>query len=62
MKYSVLSLFSGCGGLDIGFKKAGYHTVFATDIWDVACNTLRKNHIAVVIGCDDIRNIEFRKY
>ena len=62
MKYSVLSLFSGCGGLDIGFKKAGYHTVFATDIWDVACNTLRKNHIADEIVCDDIRNIDFRKY
>ena len=30
-KPSVVSLFSGAGGLDIGFHKAGFHTVFATD-------------------------------
>ena len=35
-KPKVLSLFSGAGGLDIGFEKAGFRTVFATDIWDVA--------------------------
>ena len=39
-KPKVVSLFSGAGGLDIGFKKAGFYTVFATDVWDVACNTL----------------------
>lgn len=32
-KPKVVSLFSGAGGLDIGFKKAGFHTVFATDVW-----------------------------
>lgn len=31
-KPKVVSLFSGAGGLDIGFKKAGFHTVFATDV------------------------------
>ena len=46
MKYSVLSLFSGCGGLDLGFKKAGFHTVFATDVWDIACDTLKENNAA----------------
>ena len=34
-KPKVVSLFSGAGGLDIGFKKAGFHTVFATDVWDI---------------------------
>jgi DNA (cytosine-5)-methyltransferase 1 len=28
----ILSLFSGCGGLDCGFHKAGYKTVWANDI------------------------------
>lgn len=34
----VISLFSGAGGLDLGFKKAGYELVFAVDIdkWAVA--------------------------
>lgn len=31
-KPRVVSLFSGCGGLDYGFEKAGYDIVFANDI------------------------------
>jgi len=31
-KPRVVSLFSGCGGLDFGFEKAGYDVVFANDI------------------------------
>lgn len=27
----LISLFSGCGGLDLGFRDAGYHTVYAND-------------------------------
>ena len=32
MKPSVISLFSGCGGLDLGFIKAGFEILFANDI------------------------------
>ena len=28
---SIASLFSGAGGLDIGFDKAGFHTVWANE-------------------------------
>lgn len=62
MKYSVISLFSGCGGLDLGFHKAGFHTVFATDIWKTACESLKANHAADEILCEDIRKIDFKKY
>lgn len=58
----VLSLFSGCGGLDLGFKKAGYHTVLATDVWNVACDTLKLNNMADEVICGDIRNLDFNKY
>lgn len=27
----LISLFSGCGGMDLGFKNAGFHIVFAND-------------------------------
>ena len=30
-KYNIVSLFSGAGGLDLGFKKAGFNIVFANE-------------------------------
>ena len=30
-KPKVLSLFSGCGGLDLGFDLEGYKTIWAND-------------------------------
>lgn len=62
MQKQIVSLFSGCGGMDLGFKNAGYHTVFATDIWDLACKTLEANTMADKIICGDIRNISFKEY
>ena len=58
---TVVSLFSGAGGLDIGFKKAGFNTIFATDVWDIACATLEKNNVSNEVFCGDVRNIDFRK-
>ena len=38
----VISLFT-CGmGMDIGFAKAGFDTIYANDITKFACNTIRK--------------------
>jgi DNA (cytosine-5)-methyltransferase 1 len=39
----IVSLFSGAGGLDLGFKKAGYKIVVAIDVEDAAIRTHRKN-------------------
>ena len=39
----VISLFSGCGGLDLGFKKAGFEIVWANDIDKHAVETYRRN-------------------
>ena len=39
----VLSLFSGCGGLDKGFIDAGYEITWANDFDKYAVHTYRKN-------------------
>ena len=62
MPLNVVSLFSGCGGLDCGFKKAGFHTIFATDIWDRACQSLEANNMADEIICGDVRQIDFSQF
>lgn len=58
-KPKIVSLFSGAGGLDIGFEKAGFRTVYATDVWQTACDTLQKNNMADEVFCGDVRNIDF---
>ena len=60
-KPKVISLFSGAGGLDIGFEQAGFRTVYASDVWQVACDTLKQNDLADEIFCGDVRNIDFTK-
>jgi DNA (cytosine-5)-methyltransferase 1 len=42
-KPKLLSLFSGCGGLDLGFKMAGYEPVWANDFEHWSCETYKKN-------------------
>jgi len=42
-KPKTLSLFSGCGGLDLGFKQAGYEIVWANDFDHWSCETYRRN-------------------
>jgi len=58
---SAVSIFSGVGGLDLGFHKAGFDIIFSTDIWPIACDSLRKNKLSGYVECRDIREINFRK-
>ena len=39
----VVSFFSGCGGLDLGFEAAGFHHVAAFEFNELFCKTLRRN-------------------
>lgn len=41
---SAVSLFSGAGGMDVGFANAGFNILFANDIDPDACATYRLNH------------------
>ncbi|MBP7740967.1 DNA cytosine methyltransferase [Candidatus Woesebacteria bacterium] len=40
---TVVSLFSGCGGLDLGFINAGFNIVWANDFFPEAVETYKKN-------------------
>lgn len=40
---SVVSMFSGCGGMDLGFVQAGYDVLWANDFNADACETYRQN-------------------
>lgn len=42
-KPKLLSLFSGCGGLDLGFLQAGYEIVWANDFEHWSCQTYKRN-------------------
>lgn len=57
MKYKVVSLFSGGGGLDIGFKKAGYDIVWANDINQDAVNSYKRN-VGDEITCADLYELD----
>lgn len=54
----IISLFSGCGGLDLGFKKAGFEIPIANEYDKSICSTFRVNHPNTYLIEDDIRNIK----
>ncbi len=51
-KPKILSLFSGCGGLDLGFHHQGYKTVWANDFNEWAVDTFKKNFGDVIVHGD----------
>ncbi|MCK5708356.1 MAG: DNA cytosine methyltransferase [Candidatus Aureabacteria bacterium] len=55
----AISLFSGAGGMDIGFIKAGIKVIWAIDKDKDSVETYRKN-IDDHIVCDDIHNLQIK--
>ncbi len=53
----IISLFSGCGGLDLGFEKAGFEIVAANEFDKKIWNTFKANHPKTHLIEGDIRNI-----
>ncbi len=53
---NIISLFSGAGGLDLGFESAGFNIVLANEYDKTIWETYEVNHSAPLIK-EDIRNI-----
>lgn len=56
-KVKVGSLFSGIGGIDLGFEQAGFEIAWANDFDAAACKTYRNNFPNTILIEDDVRNI-----
>lgn len=57
-KPTIVSLFSGCGGFDLGFQMAGYKTIWAIDNYGPAVETFNLNFPGEICVRRDIRKIE----
>jgi DNA (cytosine-5)-methyltransferase 1 len=57
-KPTAVDLFSGCGGMTVGLKQAGFRVLGAVDNDSVAVETYRMNHPEVTVWGADIRSLD----
>ena len=57
-KYTFIDLFSGCGGLSLGFEMSGFTGIFAIDNWKDALNTYAYNRTDANTLCGDLATLD----
>jgi DNA (cytosine-5)-methyltransferase 1 len=64
MTMRVVDLFSGCGGMSLGFQNAGFDVVAAFDNWTPAVKTYQQNfnHLVYDVDLSIVRTDVIRQY
>ena len=57
MEKNIVGLFSGCGGLDLGFRTAGFNIIWANEYDKEIWQTYEKNHPQTILEKRDVRQI-----
>lgn len=57
-EYTFIDLFSGCGGLSLGFEQAGYKGLIAIDHWKDALETYAYNRQGAKTMCADLLTLQ----
>lgn len=55
---TVVSTFSGCGGSCLGFRMAGFTTLWANEFVPAAAEVYALNHPGVILDRRDIREVQ----
>jgi DNA (cytosine-5)-methyltransferase 1 len=55
---TAFDLFSGCGGLTVGLKRAGFRVLAAVECWETAADAYELNHKEVRLVRSDIRDCD----
>lgn len=57
-EHTFIDLFSGCGGLSLGFEMAGFRGILAIDNWKDALTTYAYNRKETKILCEDLTTLD----
>ena len=53
----IVSLFAGCGGMDLGFQMAGFNVVWANEFDKTIWDTYRANHPKTTLNTKSIKEV-----
>ncbi len=60
--FNIIDLFSGCGGLSLGFIQNGYKTSVALEYDKMIASTYKANHPDINVLIDDIKKVDASGY